>query len=639
MIRRSRFTEVVNLKDFPYFSRIRSFLRRRSRRSALPPLAEIAPRCGPLLPPNSTLIRRHVETIRFHDETHATRHLTIDIVLPRSRTRAIARVGDDERFYLPLALMAKVPPTTGVDLRAEDGTALPLLNRSQNALLTHGALVEWAEGVLGGELTQELQGALSEMVLRDGVGAAFAREYAYLLIDAQFPGLLDDPVTSTLQELVDDFSVNSLLWVGLTGRPGARRVIKLSYDITTPVPPIPRRRARRKLEEVVLEDGASVYVEYLVPGDGHAGSTPRRIGNRIASTIGWAPIDLNVKSPYVRGCASYHMQVITPPGLEPRAMNLAGPLLDEQRQPLLDSKGAPVRPDVDTHGRVAHLYFAGARSDREAFINLRLRAPRRGFLSLSFLFTAVISGLLWAFQGSAAEASRHPEVAAATLLITPPLLGLFVVRTDEHGLLSRVLGGVRLLVLATGLFSIAAASALIDVRPAGWTLHESWRNYAIGASTVASVLAVSLFLSLRVTWMAADRLASLWRTRLIYFLSALVVLGTGAVALNVAAAYSSVAEVDGLAIPVLAVTAISALALAVQGRAVAPAEGAGLIPWLAAIGAAVTAVGAATAAGVDFLQLDWDATWHQLALVQNLLLLILCVTESAHELQEEPQPA
>jgi hypothetical protein len=588
-----------------------------------PTLDEICETGAYYLPQDKGLVRRHVESVSFHDETVGKRRLTLDMVLPRDPAAAIAWAPDGYRFYVPLALMAKDPPTTNIDLLDEDERSLPLLNRAQNAQLTHAALARMAERVLDGELSHGLRRALEIVVSADGLEAELALEYAYLVMEDEHPGKLALPAARVFKEVLNDFSVNSLIWIGLTGRPGARRVVKFRYDIAVRFPPIPREHAYTRWVLVETSDAWHEF-EYDFPGDGHPRSSFMRICNRLANTFGWAPIDLSIDSPYLRGCESYHMQVDAPPGLEIRNIRLAGELVD--------GAGEEVRYKTEISGPSAHLYFADARPEGFSFATVTLRASRRGFLSLSLVAAGITTLTLWAFQARAEEARADEGVAAAILLVVPALLALFVVRPGEHALATRVFSGVRLLVLGAALFSIAAAGALIGVRPSAWTLREAWYHYAVGASVLAGLLSVSWVLALQGTWRAGSRLHQLWRSRGLYFASSLVVTIGEAAVLGVGGHEPEwVRGLKGLFAVGLGCLVWAALLIATNNRRVEQGGAPGIAAFLG-FGGAVTVAGASSL--VFAVPAGWPNAWDWLALTLVVVIAAMTFAELIYHVRQ-----
>ena len=359
---------------------------------------------------------------------------------------------------------------------------------------------------------------------------------------------------------------------------------------------------------------------YSIPGDKLWGSTSRRLTNRVVSTIGWAPIDVLLGSPYLRGCSSYHMQIAMPEGLEPRGLRLAGPLRD-------DETGADVTPTVRLEEHSAHLYFRGASGDRLSFVSLRLRAGRRGFLSLSALTTLATAALLWAFQARVPNDTPTKAIAAAILLIFPALLAAFVVRPGEHALLSRVLTGVRLLVLVSGAMSVGAAAALAGIKPDAWTVHETWRWYAIGASAAWGALAISFILSLRASAAISAKLADWWENRRVYARVAFVVLLAGMGVLVAGTTWLGLPDTGPVAVALLAACGLAATVVTVQSWAVEDPPGAGLIPLIVFFAPLVSLVGLLEYVSTDILAGHWRQSWKTLAVAQAALIAAFGLTE------------
>ena len=512
----------------------------------------------------------------------------------------IARAPEGYRYYVPIALLGKSPPTSNIDLVDEDDRSLPLLNREQNAQLTHAAVVDLLEEIGGRTPSAALEGLLERVIRDDGLDAEFALEYAYVLIGEEYPGIFDSPKFAPLGEVLTDFAANSLIWVGLSGRPGARRVLQFRYDIAVELPPIPRQPP--SVEYVLVETLKAQHTfEYAYRGDGFPSSTLERLWQRLANTIGWAAIDLALDSPYLRGCRSYHMQVAAPPGLECRDIRLIGDLTD--------STGAPVGYQKNVTRRTAHLYFSDAKAEPNALITVTLLAGRRGFLTLSLLAGIVAAGMLWIYQGRTAQIGKDTSAAAAVLLVVPALLAIFSARPGEHALTARLLGGVRFLVLVSALGLVAGAAALVNVRPSAWDLKEAIRWYAVGDSAIAGVLMVSWLQSLYPVWAVRRRVAAALNSpsRLLYAGLLLTLLSAALAALPVL--WDQVHQDAGVTVSVgLGTVAVAMFAVGATGLWV-DSDSARWLPRSGLfIGSALTFAGAAAMVGVHPLSPDWSST-------------------------------
>jgi hypothetical protein len=85
----------------------------------------------------SNWIARHVETIQIESESSGRRRLTVDVELPTDPRAVLETHAGKALFCIPIALIAKAPPTAQIDLRDEDGRALPLLTRAENGWSRH----------------------------------------------------------------------------------------------------------------------------------------------------------------------------------------------------------------------------------------------------------------------------------------------------------------------------------------------------------------------------------------------------------------------------------------------------------------------------------------------------------------------
>jgi hypothetical protein len=114
------------------------------------------------------------------------------------------------------------------------------------------------------------------------------------------------------------------------------------------------------------------------------------------------------------------------------------------------------------------------------------------------LSVGLLAALLWAYSAHANTLTqqRHEDVAGATLLVAPALLAIFVLRPGEHLLVTRMLGGVRTIVLFASALSVLAAGALIGLRPFDGGIGHNWHNEAVVATLLGGLLALSWLLTL-----------------------------------------------------------------------------------------------------------------------------------------------
>jgi hypothetical protein len=383
---------------------------------------------------------RHVEHFELLDETSARRRLTVDLRLSEASTVA---AGETNIYFVPVAVIAKDEPVDHVDLRDEDGGALPLLTRQENAALSEAAICVAARQMAGMPLGDEVQERLHRIAWESPTSAGQAdrqpprtqvgREVTRRLVQHEF----GPRFARFVARLVE----HSVLWVPLDSSGGITRIVKLTYE--TPVAP----------------------------------------AIRFVSTA------LILEQPHVPDSGSYHLQVTAPPGLETRSLRL-------------EAERAIKRPDqrrvtyLARTSRGAHLYLEGVRLEKRARVTFTLRLSRSGFLSSAMVASVFIVLLLAAFAACSTSLSRDPEVSVAILVVVPALLVAFAVR-EEHALARSLLRGARYLLVFSGLLAVGAALALAGFRPFGLDLHAWWLILALLAGLDA--------LGLLMMWLAAGR--------------------------------------------------------------------------------------------------------------------------------------
>jgi hypothetical protein len=496
--------------------------------------------------------KRHVETVLLRSDVAATRRLTIDVVLPADEAGSLPWPDGQRLYYVPLTTIAKRPARASFDLRDEAGSSLPVLSRRENAAITSTALRRAAEDLAGAPLSIELRRSLHQAVrspMPDSAEVAVA--YAITLIRAEHPEAFLNPAYAFFEQLLAVLSVNSILWSAVIGVPGERKIFKLAYDIPLTRPPIPRRRPYTESLEVRTRYGTSDY-ERRHLGDRNEKGTVRRLLNRIANPLGLSAVDVIIERPYIRFTQSYHLQVRVPEGLEARRIRLFARLSD--------NRGRQIAPIDEAYADVAHLYFAGLDVETPGDACVSLRVSRRGFLTYSLVTAALITFMLAVYATYPSELVKHEEVAGAALLIVPALLVSFGIRPGEHPIVASALSGVRLVVLACGIFSVLAALSLVGARPEDLELGDSWRYLAQLSGALTLLLFTSWVLSLEsAEWFR--RIARRWWARYsAYAITATVLLLAGLATLYVLpdrAGVGTVGRVGGVAAVALLACALA----------------------------------------------------------------------------------
>lgn len=345
---------------------------------------------------------RRVEQIEFVDEDTIRRQVSIDLTVP-----VLAGAQAGEPVLVPLTLLRKRPLAV-FDLRDEDGRALPMLTRAQNQRLATGVLSLAVEIALGQPAPDELVERLAKLTGAPPEAA-----------EAELEGILNHPhlhdvADRRLRRLAADLAHANLLLVALPA--GQRRIVKFAYQ-----------------EEIV--EGVS--------GDART----------VSAQLGWQATPFTLPVPALGDTESYHLSVLAPDGL----MIARSQLLD-----LHD--GRPLGAAQSAVQRAAHR-AAGLGRETQAALRVELRSRHGGLLGASMLATLACALLVSVGALMLRQLLDHTESSAALLLLAPGVVSAYLVRPEEHRLLSRMLRGSRQLVVLSGLCSFLSALSLIAGLP------------------------------------------------------------------------------------------------------------------------------------------------------------------------------
>lgn len=411
-------------------------------------------------------VRRHVETVELLDDVTARRRLTVDIQLPDDPQATVERHGDNAVFFVPVTFIAKSFSGAFIDLRDESGGALPLLPSGDNERISGLALQHAAQTLRGdGRALEPQLAALLQRVAsgdpKDGVVAAAGVLY---LVRERGRLPTNHEAWPRFERLLTDLSVNAAVWVPLRGCLGERRIVKFAYtvswsDLAEGTPRVSATRQATRLALITRRGERTTPLLVL-----------SRAWRGLATRMGWLPFELEILRPELRDGASYHLQLQAPPGMETRNIRSDAVVTGD--------RGRRIIPKRTIHSSMAALAFApGALRERGRAV-VALRVPAAGFITLSVTASFLIAAMLWAYAETYHRAATQREVAAAVLVIVPALLAVLAVRPGEHALAAKMLGGVRMSVLGSGVVASAAAAAFAGVRPDAWQLHEALGIYA-----------------------------------------------------------------------------------------------------------------------------------------------------------------
>jgi hypothetical protein len=439
---------------------------------------------------SSHYLKRHVETLQIKSSSFARRRLTVDVQLPSDGGLGELDEHGDHEFWIPVTFLAKRPPRSNIDLRDDRNRAAPLLTRNENNEISLAAALAAAKELLPAEPSPLLKALLAELIRCDGVKSEVSLVLTKEALKAEGADLESEKALAFAESL-RVLSGNYSMWVGFHGRPGERRVIKFHYDIEFDRQGVLRQRPTTRSFLVFGRQSEVTYsLEVEELGDSNPYSPIRRVAARVASATGLGAVNVGIKSPYIVGSDSYHLQVESPPGVETRDIDLFATVEEDG--------------DVDrwTRDHGAHLYVNRARLADEGagMALLTLRIGRRGFMTLAWLSAVLSATILWLFDLTAQRNFESPEATAAVLLFGPALLAALVVRPGEHPVATKLFSGIRLLVALNGVLVVAAAAAVAGVRPEGWNTEHVWFIAAIVASASAGMVTLGWVFSWDTTY-------------------------------------------------------------------------------------------------------------------------------------------
>lgn len=391
-----------------------------------------------LLADEERWVHRRVETIELLDARQLRRHSSVDFTLPRFPG---LEPGEGEAEYVPLSLLRK-GVLTAFDLRDEAGASLPLLTRLQGASIAAALLVQQAELALEelgrGPLLPLVESALHELA---GEEVAAPDAPAGSPEAKQWEALLADPWVGPL---LSDLDAQFILFVPLAGAALRRRVVKFEY--------------RRLIER---RDGA---------GAGPA--------EAILVSLGVRPYRWAAAATALNDAESYHVEVVAPPELSIRRAALTtveGDVLDEQL-------------DVPR----AHLYRAEPGGGTTGTVELEFALRRAVIWPVLFTALAVVAILGVGLVAHLGWGLRADRGGAAGLVVALPALFAPFVAPGGHGVVRRMFLGLRVVALAAGVLSFAAAATLQLDLSAGTTTWI-WAVLLVLAAclTAIAVLAVA----------------------------------------------------------------------------------------------------------------------------------------------------
>jgi hypothetical protein len=501
-----------------------------------------------------------------HDDSHV--RVIGQIRLPDASTASFPHRSGERLFLIPYFWLGKGEPRTShYEIKGIDGCAVPIYTRATNVAITADVFEKFAirnlrssRGLVLDAEARELRPAttsqppnitLSSLLHRLAAGGLMQSRLSLRLImqmlaaengvDLDDDGELPDKLTPKPDEeheryeqelkryarLLRDIAVGELLWVPLLGRPGTQARLELSYTARAKKPPILRQSTgKRTVTLRCVEDKRSAATPLqrdLVRAsaelerserarmtvEGHnlrVRSTTRRIWNYFAHVFGYAAYETLFSAGAMRRWSSYHLHVSAPPGVEIRGAQLLTRLEWEH------GVHGHVRTEISAER--AHLMISKAQFTTQAQLSdplpvrIRMRSAEKHAIWFAAGIAWLVAAMLWLFATAKATAlSKHDSAISEILVIVPALLLTFAARPGEHGFASRVLAGVRTLMLVSGTCCVAAA---VILSRAIWTesQFESLHNLLVADAWLATLIAglLSLTVILTARWLDKPRL-------------------------------------------------------------------------------------------------------------------------------------
>jgi hypothetical protein len=405
-------------------------------------------------------VSRRVESVQFLGADLVRRRVSVAFVIPG----ATASSDREKPVIAPIPLVLRDKSfLTSVSVWDESGAALPVFTRSECAFVAWSALVAGAESLNGATVSEDLQAELRLVAgevkgpdlldeLRSSSASNSPREKAGLELQALQAG----ENGGGLSRVTNDLAYNYLLLMQVGDTPGTRRIITVTFDV----------------------------------------HSERQQRERLSLGLGFRPTEYRFDVPSVGDAASFHFELETPVELVHAGARLEVNSVEGERE----------TREIDKSNPRLHLHATCPGGAPCGPVRVGLRPPRQGFLRAVF-FTGVFVTVLLALGAlfSKRVSDTRAEAALALLLAVPGTVIAFISRPGEHEVASRVLVGVRALVLVQSLLLYAAAIT-VATGVSGWALQGIWAGLALVSAVCSFLLWLTWFRAPSILDRQVDRL-------------------------------------------------------------------------------------------------------------------------------------
>lgn len=398
----------------------------------------------------------------------------------------------------------------------ETGGALPVLGRDECDRISAVAAADTAArlaveaGVNGPDLpTDDLK--------RIMLGISTARPLTSSMALAKLRRQLGQPnptqrmvasawQASSLMDFLAMLVEHSVLWVPLRGRPGERRIIAVSQQVSVAkrsilrwsfgelseprlplLHPLRSRRARNPAPDSVLRLGESAFGRraYLV-------SFPA-IWERIGQRLALMPLELEIPTVHARRGPDYEFALTCPPGLTPRAIRLftAGAKDVAPHSGKQDNRDGTEGASTALAAGVAQARLVGGPTTNDLWLRVTVGLSARPIHAFWWLICALPAALLWTFAGAQPHLTESKKSIVGAVFVAG--FSFLATQAAKAWSAEQPVPGAALALLLSALSLAAGTFVLIGARPLGLETGWAWSACATCA-TVASVLLLAAWL-------------------------------------------------------------------------------------------------------------------------------------------------
>lgn len=443
----------------------------------------------------SSWVLRRVEKIVFEDDRNVLREMSVELNVCEDAPVFVDEVGNSY-WAVPIMMMRR---RTLVDFHmyAEDGRpvgmpGLRLVQQLDQSLLLAAAATVQADD--GRSLAED--GKVQEFVrlLVAGSHAEVRRiwdEYTEL------PEHEGDPLVALRRSPLFHFVARQLrtnfsLYVFLPVTPSRHRLLRMSF-----VEPIRWTYQKPSLEQCAERPGTWIY---------RAGQPVPwyRPWSHVFAALGWTATRIRFQVPSAERAASYHVEVVAPPGVRIGGATLIAGRPNDKQVQLSDAEISRSRITVD-HEESATLTVGlhGVEVPPGSLCRAQmdLRVQSSGWLAsmvaTALAITAVLTSVAWHYHGRDTLGADEDTNVVVLLLTTAAAAAAVVAHREFGGVAARLLVGVQMVAAACTALPVVAAGFVTFTQPGRARFFHISTGQAL---TLIAAAALVLTLQLLLVW-------------------------------------------------------------------------------------------------------------------------------------------